>query len=200
VTIRDDDGPLMGFVLLDSEDAVLWAGVSNEKGYRKSLEHNHVWILDSSTGRLLPLEDVRADLASLAELQSLRLENGSIYGKVKAAVKAASKNAETPALVSEATQELSPEEASKNQVIFALEKLIRQRKIEMPEGSYTSHLFKSGLSKIKKKTGEEAVELLLAQSREELISETADFMYHLLVLLVESDIPFTAVLDELKKR
>jgi phosphoribosyl-ATP pyrophosphohydrolase len=50
------------------------------------------------------------------------------------------------------------------------------------------------------KTGEEAIELVLAASREETASEAADLMYHLLVLLAELDIPFDDVIQELRSR
>lgn len=88
----------------------------------------------------------------------------------------------------------------RDQVLFQLEQLIRSRKQTMPEGSYTTHLFSKGEEKIRKKAGEEAIELLLAKTDQELVSESADFLYHLLVLLVEKSIPFQQVIDELASR
>ena len=86
------------------------------------------------------------------------------------------------------------------QVLFDLEQLIRSRKQSMPEGSYTTHLFTKGEDKIRKKAGEEAIELLLAKTDQELVSESADFLYHLLVLCVEKSIPLQAIIDELASR
>ncbi len=74
------------------------------------------------------------------------------------------------------------------------------RKREMPEGSYTTHLFESGPAKIRKKTGEEAVELILAESPEDITCETADLIYHLFVLLTEEGIDFDHIIAELDTR
>ena len=67
-----------------------------------------------------------------------------------------------------------------------LQALIHQRKAQMPEGSYTTSLFKGGINKIAQKVGEEAVELLIEakDNNDELfINEAADLLYHLLLLL-----------------
>ena len=70
----------------------------------------------------------------------------------------------------------------------------------MPEGSYTTHLFEKGLDKIRKKVGEEAVELLLARDEKDVIYESADLLYHVLVLLEASDLKWAEVAGELKRR
>jgi phosphoribosyl-ATP pyrophosphohydrolase/phosphoribosyl-AMP cyclohydrolase len=67
-----------------------------------------------------------------------------------------------------------------------LQDIIDQRKMELPEGSYTTKLFQKGINKIAQKVGEEAVELIIESkdSNDELfLNEAADLMYHLLVLL-----------------
>ncbi|MFW5643852.1 MAG: phosphoribosyl-ATP diphosphatase, partial [Alkalispirochaeta sp.] len=68
------------------------------------------------------------------------------------------------------------------------------------EGSYTTHLFTKGPDKIRKKTGEEAVELILARSNEELLSEAADLIYHLMVLLEAEGLSITDVISVLHRR
>lgn len=85
-------------------------------------------------------------------------------------------------------------------IIRELETVVRARKAELPEGSYTTHLFREGSEKIRKKLGEEAVELLLAADRERIISESADLLYHLLVFLAHEDIPLRELTDELSRR
>lgn len=79
---------------------------------------------------------------------------------------------------------------------------INERKKVPKEGSYTNYLFTQGIDKILKKVGEEATEVIIAAKNEdeELIYETADLVYHMLVLLAEKNIPLSAVEDELKKR
>ncbi|WP_042679955.1 bifunctional phosphoribosyl-AMP cyclohydrolase/phosphoribosyl-ATP diphosphatase HisIE [Thermococcus paralvinellae] len=85
-------------------------------------------------------------------------------------------------------------------ILRELEELIKQRKEKPVEGSYTSKLFAEGKEKIYKKFGEEAVEVLVAEGRERIIYETADLLYHLLVLLAYNDISLGEVMNELRRR
>lgn len=67
-----------------------------------------------------------------------------------------------------------------------LQDLIHERKAQMPDGSYTTSLFKGGINKIAQKVGEEAVELIIEakdDNDELFLNEAADLLYHLLVLL-----------------
>lgn len=88
-------------------------------------------------------------------------------------------------------------------VLEDLYSLIEQRKEQRPEGSYTTYLFNSGLDKILKKVGEEATETVVAAKNADtgrLTSETADLLYHLMVLLVERGVELGDVIRELKDR
>ncbi len=71
------------------------------------------------------------------------------------------------------------------------------------EGSYTYSLHCKGLEEILKKIGEESIEVILSsklQSKERIISEISDLLYHLIVLMVEKDITFDDIAEELEKR
>lgn len=84
-----------------------------------------------------------------------------------------------------------------------LNDLIKDRKRKLPDGSYTTELFKSGSDRIIQKVGEEATEVIIAaknKSRREIIYESADLLYHLMVMLTDNDITLTDVVDELKSR
>lgn len=87
-----------------------------------------------------------------------------------------------------------------------LEKLyieINDRKHNPKEGSYTAYLFDKGLDKILKKVGEEATEVVIAaknEDKQELIYETSDLLYHLLVLLAEKGITLEELNTELQSR
>ena len=70
----------------------------------------------------------------------------------------------------------------------------------LPEGSYTSYLFREGTSKIRKKLGEEAIEVITAASAAEVAGEAADLLYHLLVLLVAEGVSLDQVLEVLAAR
>ena len=88
-------------------------------------------------------------------------------------------------------------------VLDDLFRLIENRKRELPQGSYTTYLFNEGLDKILKKIGEESSETIIAAKNEDksaLVSETADLLYHLLVLLVERGVSLDEVRDELSGR
>lgn len=88
-------------------------------------------------------------------------------------------------------------------MINQLSQEIVERKTLPKEGSYTNYLFMQGLDKILKKVGEEATEVIIAAKNDEdqeLIYETADLVYHMLVLLAEKNIPLSAIESELKKR
>lgn len=84
-----------------------------------------------------------------------------------------------------------------------LQRIVENRKRNPEEGSYTSFLFAKGIDKIAKKTGEEAVELVIASKNDdkgEVIAEAADFLYHMMVLLAEKGVKLSEVCAELSKR
>ncbi|MCS7324429.1 MAG: bifunctional phosphoribosyl-AMP cyclohydrolase/phosphoribosyl-ATP diphosphatase HisIE, partial [Thermoflexales bacterium] len=84
-----------------------------------------------------------------------------------------------------------------------LEQLIAQRREAAPESSYTARLFADGVARIAQKVGEEGVEAALAgvsQGDERLIEESADLIYHLLVLLQARGLRFESVVARLEQR
>ena len=93
-----------------------------------------------------------------------------------------------------------------NQDIAFLSELadvVKQRRINPDEKSYTSHLFNKGINKIAQKVGEESVELII-EAKDRNIDlfkeETADMLFHLLVLIEEMDTSLEEVVAVLKKR
>ncbi len=77
------------------------------------------------------------------------------------------------------------------------------RKQNPEEGSYTTYLYEKGLDKILKKVGEESTEVVIAalsQSKEELVGEINDLLFHVLVLMVEKGITLEDIETELKRR
>ncbi|MCD6435054.1 MAG: bifunctional phosphoribosyl-AMP cyclohydrolase/phosphoribosyl-ATP diphosphatase HisIE [Clostridiales bacterium] len=94
------------------------------------------------------------------------------------------------------------DESSEENTLNKLYEIIMDRKINPKDGSYTTYLFKEGIDKILKKVGEESSEVIIGakNSKEELIYESSDLIYHLMVLLVNEDITLTDIYQELKKR
>lgn len=87
--------------------------------------------------------------------------------------------------------------------LVELNDLIRQRHQEMPEGSYTTSLFEQGRARISQKVGEEGVEVALAHmkdDKEEILNESADLLYHTLVLLEHSGLSLADVAAVLRSR
>lgn len=83
-----------------------------------------------------------------------------------------------------------------------LEKIIRSRQLESPQGSYTASLFQKGISEISRKVGEEAIEVLVSahQEAQRTVEESADLIYHLLVFLRARDLSLGDVIAELENR
>ena len=84
-----------------------------------------------------------------------------------------------------------------------LMELLKGRKEEMPEGSYTSYLFEKGIDKILKKVGEESTEVIVAakgNDKKETVYEIADLAYHVMVLMTEMGISTDDVRKELASR
>ena len=84
-----------------------------------------------------------------------------------------------------------------------LMELIRERKTDKKEGSYTTYLFEKGLDKILKKIGEESTEVIIAakaQDKSETVYEIADLAYHIMVLMIEAGISLEDIHKELASR
>src|ERR1035437_104089 len=88
-------------------------------------------------------------------------------------------------------------------ILDAIYQVILERKTASPESSYTASLMAKGIDKILKKIGEESAELIIAGKggvRQEIVYETADLLYHTLVLLGFHDISPEEVFEELRRR
>lgn len=88
-------------------------------------------------------------------------------------------------------------------VLEELYEIIKDRKNNGQEGSYTKYLFDKGTDKILKKVGEECTEVIIAakgNEKNEIISEISDLTYHILVLMAEKNIDIKEIEDELIKR
>ena len=168
-------------VVLDAGGRVCAVARMDAKAFRKSLESGELWVLRE--GRVLPLEATRGMTARVSETD----------GWYEARLQAGAGRAEPPP----APPERRPTTAGP---LHDLEQLIGERRRTLPEGSYTSYLFREGTSKIRKKLGEEAIEVITAASAAEVAGEAADLLYHLLVLLVAEGVALDQVLEVLAAR
>ena len=88
-------------------------------------------------------------------------------------------------------------------MLYVLEEIIRDRKVNPKEGSYTNSLLEKGINRIAQKVGEEASEVIVAalgQGRTEQVGELSDLFYHLLVLMSQLGISLEDVSEELNRR
>ena len=162
----------------------------NERARVKTLESRSLWVTDADGARELPYRPPEGGTSRIADLR-----RGDSWYAVALADEA---DAETPrgdgAGPDPARTEGEPD------ALHALAATIRERKDASPEGSYTAYLFEQGVDKIRKKVGEEAIEVITAGSAEELASESADLLYHLLALLEARGVRLDRVYAELERR
>jgi len=95
------------------------------------------------------------------------------------------------------------QQQSLGSLLDQLYELIQSRERERPAGSYTTYLFAEGLDKILKKVGEESAETIIAAKNDDdarLTAESADLLYHLLVLLVARGVSLKDIAQELAQR
>lgn len=171
---------------LYADDSILFKGFVNEKAWNKTIENSVLWIFVKDNGRVVEkiIEGYKL------ELSTIEIEDDLIILRLSK-----SDNVSYEAMLN------SKIDLDLESTLKALENTIKKRKLEMPENSYTTHLFEKGEEKILKKMGEESIEIILAHNnKEELIYESADFIYHLIVLFVEKGISFSKVIEELKNR
>ncbi|MED5283445.1 MAG: bifunctional phosphoribosyl-AMP cyclohydrolase/phosphoribosyl-ATP diphosphatase HisIE [Chloroflexota bacterium] len=176
---------------------ILMQGWMNKESFDKTIETKKVWFFSRSKDRLWQKGESSENYLNVEQIK-LDCDNDSILIQV-------TPEGPTCHTLNESCfdNELDNDILEKDFSLEALEEIIEVRKTEMPDNSYTSSLFDEGIKKITKKLGEEASEVIiasLAEKRSDLIYESADLIYHLLVLLANEDISLQEVVDELSSR
>ncbi len=190
-------------VIQDENRLVIALKAMNPKAFQKSRENGFLWIYLTENGRVLPFKEDMTE----GSLQALKETEYGYWAQVRTNGESGEEEEEEEEAVPDLSvtgnagskDEGAPRSVGE-EVLAGLAAVISSRHHDLPEGSYTTHLFKSGPDKIRKKLGEEAVELILARDRGEVIYEAADLFYHTLVLLEALNIPLSEVLAELKGR
>ena len=176
---------------------ILMQGWMNKESFDKTIETKKVWFFSRSKNRLWQKGESSENYLNVEQIK-LDCDNDSILIQV-------TPEGPTCHTLNESCfdNELDNDILEKDFSLEALEEIIEARKTEMPDNSYTTSLFNEGIKKITKKLGEEASEVIiasLAEKRSDLIYESADLIYHLLVLLANEDISLKEVVDELSSR
>ena len=175
---------------------ILMLGWMNEEAFNKTIESKNVWFFSRSKNRLWEKGESSKNYLEVKQIL-LDCDKDAILITAKP---------EGPTCHTLNNSCFETEENINYKSNFSLEELeniINKRKIEKTKNSYTNKLFDEGIKKIGKKIGEEAAEVIiasLAEKKEDLIYESADLIYHLLVLLSNEEIKFNKVIEELEKR
>jgi phosphoribosyl-ATP pyrophosphohydrolase/phosphoribosyl-AMP cyclohydrolase len=177
----------------DYTQKVLMLGFMNEEAYQKTVEtgkvtffsrtKNRLWMKGEESGNVLNVVSIAADC-----------DQDTLLIKVHPAGPVCHTGADT-----------CWGETNSQDIMFLkeLQDFIDKRHEEMPEGSYTTSLFKSGVNKMAQKVGEEAVETVIEACNgtdDRLIYEGADLIYHLIVLLTSKGFRIEDLARELKER
>ena len=164
----------------------------NKRSYIKTRESRELWVTDASGNRDLPYRTQRGQSSQIARLQ----RGDSWY----AAALTDDTSRDERIKYNSGPNSARPTGQDSNDALTNLAATIRERKEANPDSSYTAYLFEQGMDKIRKKVGEEAIEVITAASAEDLVAESADLLYHLLALLEVQGVCLDQVYTELNRR
>ena len=188
-------GGLVPAIVQDSETkTVLMLGYMNQEALNKTLATKKVTFWSRSRNELWTKGETSGNFLNLVSIES-DCDNDALL--VKAIPDGPTCHLGTDTCWGETNE--------KNPILFLsfLQDFINKRHEEMPEGSYTTSLFKKGVNKMAQKVGEEALETVIEATNgtnEQLIYECSDMLYHLLVLLTSKGLRIEDLALELAKR
>jgi phosphoribosyl-ATP pyrophosphohydrolase/phosphoribosyl-AMP cyclohydrolase len=188
-------GGLVPAIIQDAKTKnVLMLGFMNQEAYEKTLATGKVTFWSRSRNQLWTKGETSGNFLNLVSIQN-DCDNDTLLVKV---------NPIGPTCHT-GTDTCWGEENKQNPLLFLteLQNFIKKRHEEMPEGSYTTRLFKEGINKMAQKMGEEALEAVIEATNgtdEKLIYEVSDMFYHLLVLLTSKGLRIEDIATELQKR
>ncbi len=186
---------LVPAVVQDANDGtILMLGFMNEEAYKRTLAERQVVFWSRSKQRLWKKGEISGNVLDLVSIDTDCDQDALL---IKAAPRGPVCHTGERSCFKNAGR------AVPYDVLEKLGAIIQRRKLELPDKSYTTELFRRGLPFIGQKVGEEAVELAISaqyQDEQRCVEEAADLAYHMLVLLEAKEISMAAVLRELEKR
>ncbi|MCW3491286.1 bifunctional phosphoribosyl-AMP cyclohydrolase/phosphoribosyl-ATP diphosphatase HisIE [Dethiobacter alkaliphilus] len=197
--LKFDQNGLIPAVVQDAETGrVLMLAYMNEESLKKTVETGETWFFSRSRNELWHKGATSGHIQKVRRID-FDCDKDALLVQVEQTGAACHTGAATCFY-----QSLSgAQNLDTGNFLPELERIIAERKVNKPEGSYVAKLFDKGLDRILKKVGEEAGEVIIAaknEDRNELIYESGDLIFHLLVLLAEKDVAVSEVLSELARR
>ena len=173
---------------------VLMLGFMNDEAYQKTLELKRVTFFSRTKKRLWTKGEESGNFLNVVDIK-LDCDNDTLLILV---------NPEGP-VCHKGTDTCWGEKNEANPLLFLseLQDFIETRYKEMPEGSYTTSLFKDGINRMAQKVGEEALEAVIEAcngTNERLVYEGSDLFYHLVVLLTSKGLRIEDIARELEQR
>lgn len=220
--IKFDDRGLVPVIVQDYKtDEILMLAYMNEEAFKKTYEtekvyyfsrsRNELWLKGETSGCFQELKSISVDCDGDTLLLKVKQTdvachtgNYSCFFRkfekqtVENNVGKKNRNENNSVCV-----ENNDANADLSAIISELYEIIKDRKVNPKDGSYTNYLFEKGQDKILKKIGEESSEVIISSknpSNDETIYEISDLLYHLFVLMVEKDIKLDDIYKELKRR
>lgn len=191
----DKLGGLVPAIIQDAKTKnVLMLGFMNKEAYHKTIETGKVTFWSRTRNCLWTKGETSGNYLNLVSIQN-DCDNDTLLVKV---------NPIGPTCHT-GTDTCWGETNDAHPLLFLseLQDFIEKRHEEMPEGSYTTKLFKDGVNKMAQKVGEEALETVIEATNgtnDKLIYEASDMMYHLIVLLTSKGLRIEDIAQELHKR
>lgn len=188
-------GGLVPAIIQDAEtEKVLMLGFMNEEAYQKTMDSGRVTFFSRTKKRLWTKGEESGNFLNIVDMK-VDCDNDTLLIRVHP----------MGPVCHQGTDTCWGEKNESSSVMFlkTLQDFICRRYEEMPEGSYTTSLFQSGVNKMAQKVGEEAVETVIEAcngSDERLIYEGADLLYHLIVLLTSKGYRIEDLARELQER
>lgn len=200
-------GGLVPAIIQDAETrSVLMLGYMNETALQKTLDTKKVtfwsrtrkclWTKGETSGHFLHLVDIKVDCDNDTLLVKVHPDGPTCHTGTDTCW-----GEENRPIVN--GQQAPEEETSPLMFLKELQDFIDRRHEEMPEGSYTTKLFKDGVKRIAQKVGEEALETVIESctgTNEQLTYEASDMLYHLVVLLSAKGMRIEQLAEELHRR
>ena len=185
------DGLIPAIIQNSSTGLVLMLGYMNQEALKKTLQTGFVWFYSRTKKRLWMKGEVSKNTLTVINIKP-DCDNDTLL--IKVLPQGPTCHTGDTTCFKEEPKDYSFKE------LFAT---ISLRKIKLPKKSYTTSLFKAGLDKISLKVAEESLEVIHAaqkETKQRVVEETVDLLYHLFVLLVEKEVALDEIEAEIKKR